>query len=75
MLAPNDQKHIDYCAENNGGQCPYKCRTCDGLCNNCPLDITPGDRITTGLKYTPRKVLTAIELDYLESRCLPPCYE
>ena len=75
MLAPNDQKHVDYCAANNGGKCQYKCRTCDGLCNNCPLDIAPGDCITTGLQYTPRTAVTSAELDYLEGRCLPPCDE
>ena len=72
MLCPNDQKKIDYCAENNGGKCPYKCRVCDGICNNCPLDITPGDKIQTGAKYTARTVPSYEELNALENHCLPP---
>ena len=75
MLAPNDRAKIEYCAENNGGKCPYKPRTCDGLCNNCPLNIAPGDKIETGLKYQPRTNTTYEELNSLENRCLPPCYE
>lgn len=75
MLAPSDRAKIKYCAENNGGKCPYKCRVCDGLCNNCPLNIQPGDKIQTGTAYTPRRVLTYEELNALENRCLPPCYD
>lgn len=71
MLAPNDQKHVDYCTENNGGKCPYKSRTCDGLCNNCPLDIAAGDIITAPFAQIRQTAVTWDELDYLESRCLP----
>lgn len=41
MLAPNDQRHIDYCAAHNDGYCMYRSRKCDGICNNCGLDAEP----------------------------------
>lgn len=75
MLCENDKRKVDYCAANNNGKCPYKCRVCDGLCNNCPLNIQPGDKIKTGTAYNPRRVLTYEELNTLENRCLPPCYD
>lgn len=40
MLAPNDQRKIDYCKEKNNGICPYVHKVCDGLCNNCGLNET-----------------------------------
>ena len=75
MLLPNDQRKIDRCTAENGGQCLYKFRKCNGLCNNCPLDIQPGDRIETGVQYQPRRVLSYEELNALEDRCLPACEE
>ena len=71
MLLPNDQKKIDRCTAENNGICLYKPRVCDGLCNNCPLDIAPGEKIETGLTYQPRLVLSYDELNALENRCLP----
>ena len=71
MLAPNDQRHIDYCTANNGGKCPCKPRTCDGLCNNCPLDLVPGDIIRTHTAQQVRRDIADYVLDFLEGRCLP----
>ena len=71
MLTDTDRAKIEYCAENNSGKCPYKFRVCDGLCNNCPLDIQTGGTIQTGIPYTPRIVTTYEELNALEDRCLP----
>lgn len=73
MLTATDRAKIEYCAANNNGKCLYKPRTCDGLCNNCPLNIQPGDKIQTGTAYTPRRVPTYEEMNALENRCLPPC--
>lgn len=75
MLTASDRAKVEYCAENNNGKCPYKYRTCDGLCNNCPLNIQPGDKIQTGTTYTPRRVLSYEELNTLENCCLPSCYD
>lgn len=76
MLLPNDQRKIDRCTEENNGNCLYNsARVCDGLCNNCPLDIQPGDRIETGVQYQPRRVLSYEEMNAIENRCLPACEE
>lgn len=37
MLLKSDAERI----KKTGGKCPFTAKKCDGLCNNCGLDIVP----------------------------------
>ena len=37
MLLKSDVERI----KKTGGKCPFVAKKCDGLCNNCGLDIVP----------------------------------
>lgn len=37
MLLKSDTERI----KKTGGKCPFVAKKCDGLCNNCGLDIVP----------------------------------
>lgn len=52
MLTPGDQKHIDRCRDENNGICLYRHRTCDGVCNNCPMDAPEDPHPTCNGAYT-----------------------
>ena len=56
--------------EITNGVCPYKCKVCDGLCNNCEILATPEN---TFAKITPSKqgcICTYEDLNTLEDRVL-----
>ena len=56
--------------EITNGVCPYKCKVCDGLCNNCEILAAPEN---TFAKIIPSKqgcICTYEDLNALEDRVL-----
>jgi len=41
MILEHNQMRIDFCKENLEGHCCETTRKCDGLCNNCFLEVVP----------------------------------
>lgn len=41
MILEHNQMRIDFCKENLKGHCCETTRKCDGLCNNCFLEVVP----------------------------------
>lgn len=41
MILEHNQMRIDFCKENLESHCCETTRKCDGLCNNCFLEVVP----------------------------------
>ena len=67
MYIPEEERIL----EITKGKCPYNStRKCDGLCNNCGLNVRHSNESSCVVAKSNQRRLGFKEIDFLESRCL-----
>lgn len=64
MMTANDIAKKEFCQRTNGGYCLFKVKKCDGLCNNCGIDVTR-DEATPYRNCKPSLVTDSSTVEYV----------